>query len=249
GENDKLFGFQIPEIKWPEFSLPNFSEILEGIKQKFTGSVADMLDNIPKWALPAAAEAWIEENRTKGTQVEEEARMGLDPFGGAGETVSRKMDTFGVDAAVSAAVRDTWSGDVLPEGKTKDFFTKPIAEHAGNIWNAVKYSEDDLDAFGGSGSAGAFKRHNRLPASAKLAPVVVTADVAKVLYGSGPPDRGANSIASAPVVTSIGGDSSSATFNIQQKVSAGASDGHTQAQRRGLRGRYVSAPAGGGGGW
>ena len=78
--------------------------------------------------------------------------------------------------------------------------------------------------------------------SAQLAPVVVTADVAKVLYGSGPPGRGDyDHLKSGSAVVSVGGDSSSATFNIQQKSPAGASDGHTTAQKRiGLQGRYAN---------
>ena len=109
-KNDKLFGFEIPEIRMPEFNMPDFSAILEGIKQKFTGSVADMLSNIPKWALPAAAEEWIAANTTTTSQEESsisspkrartslasssqslfdaqvsaESKVGLDAFGGAG---------------------------------------------------------------------------------------------------------------------------------------------------------------------
>ena len=79
GENNKLFGFEIPEIRMPEFSLPDFSAILEGIKQKFTGSVADMLDNIPKWALPAAAEEWIAANKAQETTAMSDSNYKTSP--------------------------------------------------------------------------------------------------------------------------------------------------------------------------
>jgi len=66
--------FDLPEWMFTpisDLSLPDFNAILENIKSKFTGGVADMLSNIPKWALPEAAEEWIEQNRTTESKAQE----------------------------------------------------------------------------------------------------------------------------------------------------------------------------------
>ena len=66
-EKLKAFGvamqYMPPEPEGLSLSIPDFGAILKNIKAKFTGGIAEILSNIPKWALPAAAEDWLAANR------------------------------------------------------------------------------------------------------------------------------------------------------------------------------------------
>ena len=259
----------------PEFSLPDFSAILDDIKKKFTGGVADILSNIPKWALPAEAEEWLIANMSEGKKqqiitekqeqlAELESREAPKAYrGGAGAVKSiltareeekaklreeiKELDPTGLTAANMSDSNYKTSSNLVDPARNlaADMSDFMFRTSAGSIRDPGIHLNDtremgplsqqmlDMERRGGDPDV------SEWGAAYQLKPVVVTADVAKVLYGSGPPDRGANSIASAPVVTSIGGDSSSATFNIQQRYPAKAFDPHTEAQYRkfsGMRG-------------
>ena len=59
-DDGKMFGgrFTIPKLEFPDLA-----GMLENMKRKFTGGLAEMLSNVPKMFLSAEAEAWIEANR------------------------------------------------------------------------------------------------------------------------------------------------------------------------------------------
>jgi hypothetical protein len=238
GENNKLFGFQIPEIRMPEFSMPDFSAILEGLKRKFTGSVADMLDNIPKWALPAEAEEWIAANKSVqesgisspkrarkslsassqslfDAQVAAESKVGLDAFGGAGfaQTVTQAMNP-GAKLEVLEDTPFSWMNMTVGEA---------IIKGAAKVKSAFSGDATPIDAgmIGGNPHAG-------------------MAAIVSSQISQGTPGRGDySSVVDASNNTSIRTDNSRrSSIFVRQKPPATSYDPHKTATYARFRGRF-----------